>query len=1644
MKHPGNAVLATILFAMPLLAWGYSNPIEGGTTETVTNEWIVSTPSLTVGSRTSGNSLIIADGGSVFTEYGAIGNDPGSLSNRVYITGPDSTLAVEKTFSVGRSGSANQLMVADGGRLDCSEMLIGNRYALSQDSSRNTASVTGAGSTITCKEYLYIGAYGSGNRLEVLDGGLVSSSVGFVGVYKGTGSSGNNSILVSGDGSVWSNKRDLVIGYYGSGNHLDVQDGGLIACSNAFVGGLTHNNSAVVSDFGSKLENRGDLAIGFAGDGNSLSIIDGGMVDGRDGFIGHEVGADRNHVDVLGAGSGWSNFGDLYIGYHGSESEMSIAKGGLVNNSIGYIGYALGANDNSVLVTSSGSVWYNRDALYLGGHKSGTNWVNGGTGNSLTVENGGWVLVGDVDTNILPGIGTSGGIIVGNASGTAEMIVANGSTVVSDQGVIGYEENERGTALVTGTGSVWSNASWITVGGGSGSSLTVADGGYVYGRDVGIEAGDGGGFIEVTGQGSVLEVGSTVTIGTFWSNNRLLITEGGVFTRQTPRSYLFDTLGYFSRSKSNSVVVAGMGSRWVMDTLVIGYGGSDNTVMVSDGGYVQSYGNIIGHKNTADRNKVLITGAGSRWDNESDLLVGWEGAFNSLEIDNGGLATNANGYIGYLFGSDQNSVSVSGLNSTWRNAADVYIGYLGSSNHLFVADGGRVENVNAYIGFETLTPAAPDLQPLISCGNEVLVTDVGSEWRSSGELHVGYGSSANALSITDGGRVENTDGYIGYGAMASNNSAVVSGSGSVWDNAGNLHVGYNGSGNTLRIEDGGQVYAGNSAIGYGETANGNRVVVSGEDSVWGHGWAVLRLGEPATPVFDWPVFTNLPPTGVFPPIDWPGLTNNPVLPWPPFTVFIIPTNSYATFGGSVSLSGNNTYFGGDASGGTLVITNAGSSWGGGVLTLDGNLELGSYLTNNLWSATNVGSFLNGAGMALSSGNQLVITDGGFIGGSGEFVLIGTNLLDMGSSLGGSGFWLNPTNLVVQGGTFTGELAVASTNNLISITNNMPPPVFALRIEANFGDLSIGRGGSDNTLEISNGALVANYNGIIGETSNAWNNAVSVVGTNSEWRNMRDLYIGGRMSQLSYMMEDGWFTPWIDGGRGNSLYVGDGGLVTVGRDMHNRNYSTVSVDPGGHILIASNYYQDATSVLRFGVETNAAGAPLNALVSVGGTAEFETGATLQYHSNVGVLSFDTFYTNLIVEANQLIVGGVTNANALDLEAINLDGSLVDVLLWEDDQDIYGLVGRRHLADSAGFDEGSQMAGLSKEIDDLSLLGNPEAVRQINLLNGMSSARQNAQLTQRYTQGSPTYMHRQGMLDGRKQIMAQSRTFQSDRHAEEATPEGAAGPHEAEQGLRGWMRGYGGWADRDGSGSSSGFDQSIYGTVVGIDKSYGNVLLGAAGGYARSDLTQDNHDSSDADTGFGILYGSVGTADWFGDLNFSYGRSHVDTHSGTALGGTGRFDADNYAVYVGGGKEFQLSNTGLLFTPEAALLVGYYGQESYNDGLMDVGTYDRWSYQSRIGAAFALPRQCGTAVLKPEVRAYWLHEFNADSDQIGYSLTGGTGRYTFGVQAPDEDVLEAGVGLGIAFSDRLEIVLDVDGQYSDRYEAITVSGRAVYDF
>jgi len=126
--------------------------------------------------------------------------------------------------------------------------------------------------------------------------------------------------------------------------------------------------------------------------------------------------------------------------------------------------------------------------------------------------------------------------------------------------------------------------------------------------------------------------------------------------------------------------------------------GSGNSLVVSNTGkvLVGAGGSTIGFATNSSNNTVLVTGTNSTWTTAGNLFVG-NGSSNSLIINDGGIVINQSGYIGYTNTSSNNSVMVMGVGSRWTNTGDLYVGNAGSSNTLTVANGGSVSATNLTI-----------------------------------------------------------------------------------------------------------------------------------------------------------------------------------------------------------------------------------------------------------------------------------------------------------------------------------------------------------------------------------------------------------------------------------------------------------------------------------------------------------------------------------------------------------------------------------------------------------------------------------------------------------------------------------------------------------------------------------------------------------------------------------------------------------------------------------------------------------------------------------------------------------------------------------------------------------------------------------
>ncbi len=1204
--------------------------IRRGTT--VLNAGLIQTDNLLL---TNNAGFFEFNGGTLVTRGGTVGN------GQVFVVGADlfsdtaaildvrsgAPLVLGSALTLGDNFVApgNQLLITNGGSLRVTgSSFVGNNF----DSSNNLALVSGANSRWTNTAVLYVGRFGSGNQLVVSNGATVRNSTGYLGFDAGAN---GNVALVTGAGSLWTNSNDLSVGESGSGNQLVVSNGGTVRNTTGYLGNTSNanNNVAVVTGTGSLWNNSSWFHVGNVGSGNQLIISNGGVVTvgeqvGVSSFLGRNVSSSNNLAVVTGSGSLWSNSAGLWVGGDGARNRMIVSNSGTVINATGYIGVNATSTNNLAVVTGTNSVWNNSADLIVGFLSSGNQLVvsNGGV-----VRNTGGYLGFNPNANnngaLVTGAGSlwtnSGSLFVGSNGVGNRLVLSNGGVVANATGYLGFNPGANSNvALVTGVGSLWNNSGAFYVGfGGSGNQLVVSNGGVVADGSgyLGDNSSSSNNVALVTGAGSLWNNSFDLNVGLDGSGNQLVVSNGGVVANNG------GILGHSSAASNNLAVVTGAGSLWTNSTassISVGFSGSGNQLVVSNGGTVAGGVAYIGENDTANNNVAVVTGAGSLWNNSSGLYVGESGSGNQLVVSNGGTVANTFGYLGNNSNASNNVAVVTGVGSLWNSSGDLYVGWDGSGNQLVVSNGGVVANTFGTVGFNSN-----------ASNNVALVTGAGSLWNNSSDLYVGWDGSGNQLIVSNGGTVRNTTGYLGFNLGASNNVAVVTGTGSLWTNSFDLTVGFSGSGNQLVVSNGGTVSATNVFVGFDSSSTNNRVTVDGGSlfatNVAGTGALDIRRG------------TNVLNAGLI-------VTDTLLLTNGALSRFEFNGGTLITLGGTVS---NGQRFVVGAGGSTTAI-----------LDVRSNAPL--VLANG---------FILGSNTA-AAGNQLLITNGGTLSVTG-LSFIGTNTTasnNLALVSGAGSLWTNSAGLRVGESGDGNQLVVsngATVANTVGVVgfnaganSNTAVVTGAGSRWLNSVELRVGRSGSSNSLLIASGGFVSNVLGIIGSQVGGNRNTVTVTGPNSSWLNSGELWVG-------------------ESGVGNQLFVSSGGLVTaIGGAFVGRNAASlgnrVTVDGGSFFVTnaggtAAFDIRRGTNVLNAGLIvadnlllTNSAGfMEFNGgtLVVRGGTnsngqafvagASGTTAAILDVRTNLPLILSNGFTlgANTAAAGNQLLItnGGTLSVN-----------------------------------------------------------------------------------------------------------------------------------------------------------------------------------------------------------------------------------------------------------------------------------------------------------------------------------------------------------------------------------------------------------------
>lgn len=1547
-----------IFTGMVLTVAEASNPIEGGSSETVTNNWDAGFQ-LTIGRNTADNMLTITNGGTVFSGVGIVGELPAADGNSVVVSGSGSSWSNVADLAIGNSSSDNSLIIEDGGLVYNANGVIG----VEENADNNMVSVSGTHSLWNNSDTLMVGRKGDGNSLQILDGAAVNSSFGAIG-FENTAV--GNTVLVDGVGSVWNNSGDLLIGsIYNGLNSLTIQNSGKV-----IIGGqldIYYDNDLYLDDGGwLRIDGHADLdfsdtfhynagatlevtgSVWFDGNvadrntlifqGKDATWLGSGLSSLRVGGTGNEntvvisnqasitvynaeIENTGNQILISGEDSQFLVSSNLFI--IGSDNELRIRDGGTASVHTGYVGNAAASANNQIVVEGDGSTLLSEGAVYLGYGDS--------SGNRIEVRDGGSAVLSDIyvgytnashntlEVNGSNSTFSAAGLKIGQTSSSNSFAVLNGALASSSTSVLGSGTNGNGNvAIVTGAGSYW-DAGALTIGDVESTNhnniLTIADGGQVRASELVLTTNGTGNALNLN-EGGWLTVASDMNAaaqGFNWAEKSTLEVQGSI------------TNLYGVHDGMNTLILSS-GGIWSNDVVVtVGQNNSSNLLKLVDGGVIEGIDATVGQSAASDFNTVEISGAGSIWSNYSDFVLGEFGSDNTLTLTNGGsLASLDDTVLGREVGADRNTLVVHGSGSDLATPfGAIIVGESGSGSTLSALEGGTIRSGSGFIG-------------ALSDQNRVLIQDAGSEWTMSSSLRVGVWGADNELTVSNGAMVSVAGStYIGDWSGSDGNSVRVEGADSRWYNTINIHVGHAGSGNELSILNGAQLYNDIGLLGTDNGSDHNLAVIDGDGSLW---------------------------------------------------------RNHHTF-----------FVGNSGSSNTVIVQNAAQ-------LVDTTGYIG-YHTNAI-------------------GNRVVVddavwknSDGLFVGfnGSGNQLLI-TNAAEVfsGESRIGAEGTANDNQVLV-----TGEGSVWYINESLLVGNEM---------------------GSNNVLSVeSGGRVVVDENISVGSGS---------------WLNIND---GGMLT----IYGDTLFTDGFNIASGGTIETfggisGLGGVLESGRTLRLAGVGSSWTEPGDILLetgavldvgagatvtTPSNYTQQAAATLRFGVSTNDTGAPLIGSLNVGQVADFASGANLFYTNDVMGLDWDETYTNTLVTAHTLVIGGQTNATTADLvNYLNIGGPLLlNVSLFTENQNIMAIVNRLRLSGALN-PSNDDLRSVLDEIEDRAIAGDPLATREIDLIKSLSPAQGLAQVSQFYTRGIPTYQHMDGVLLGLKQIDKRTSEMLTDTQYY-VKPVGAYGPAVSDGEWRGWVSAYGSYGSRSASDDLSGYDAGTYGTALGVDKSLDNMILGLSGGIASSTIDQDDGDTSDASTAYGALYTSFRFKEIDWDLIGSYGSSSVENESGTIFGSDAEIDAATMVFYIGASEEADYGSFTL--APVVAFQAANYSQDGYNEVSTNavgrtVDSYDRWSYKSIVGIRGASVKALKNFDLITRMRASWQHEFNTDTDSLQYTLIDGNDPHYFTIQSPVADAFDLGVSIGALFSENLEVSLGLDGRYSSDFTAISYNGRIQYSF
>lgn len=383
----------------------------------------------------------------------------------------------------------------------------------------------------------------------------------------------------------------------GSGT-LVVLPGGSIAGYREYLGFLSGSVGTAMLSGSNATWSTDSVYVGSSGIG-FLTLSGGSKVTGTNAYLGVNSSG-TGTATLSGNGSTWTNSSDLYVGSSGTGT-VTANSGATLSSSTAYVGYFGGAT-GTVTLTGNGSRWTSSTSASIGDSGTGNLTISAGATASTPIAYLGYESsgVGSVTVSGNRSTWTQDSFLVVGRVGTGALAIENGGNVTTPlTRVGGNTQAARGTITVSGPGSILNNTGDLTLGDSGTGNLTVSAGGTVLSANATLaNFSSGRSAVTITGNGSTWTNSGRLRVGASGYAS-LEVTAGGVV------SSLGGTIGSGAGGKTSTATIIGSGSRWNLGTSALDI---DGALVVTDGGRVTAGNATVNSSATA-----RISGLSAEW-----------------------------------------------------------------------------------------------------------------------------------------------------------------------------------------------------------------------------------------------------------------------------------------------------------------------------------------------------------------------------------------------------------------------------------------------------------------------------------------------------------------------------------------------------------------------------------------------------------------------------------------------------------------------------------------------------------------------------------------------------------------------------------------------------------------------------------------------------------------------------------------------------------------------------------------------------------------------------------------------------------------------------------------------------------------------